>query len=361
MNLVKHIMDQLSGGALGQLGTLLGTDEETTERAATAAVPSILAALAGMTSNDDGLRKLTSALGGLDTSGLGNITQLLSNNASSVLNNGTSLLGSLFGDSMVSGLTSTLSRLTGINAGLVRTVLAYLMPLVLGKVATQWKNQGGTGPALKSLFADQRDNIANAVPAGFSLDDLPSVGEVRKPAYTAARKMDREPVAAGSAMRWILPVALALVGGYLLWQFFPRPGANQAAAERVSPTAAEVQTMKPVLPAGIDVPSLAHVRDDVGGLFTSLDMVLSEIRDAASAERAMPALRELNTKIDSFNQTFSQLHESAKTALRPEIEQRIKVAVEKANAVSSVEGVGAEIKALIREIISKITRWISGP
>jgi hypothetical protein len=32
---------------------------------------------------------------------------------------------------------------------------------------------------------------------------------------------------------------------------------------------------------------------------------------------------------------------------------------EKANAASSVEGIGADIKALIQEIVVKITKWIS--
>ncbi len=54
MNLVKQIMDQLSGSALGQLGSLLGTNAETTERATSAAVPALLSALAGMASHDDG-------------------------------------------------------------------------------------------------------------------------------------------------------------------------------------------------------------------------------------------------------------------------------------------------------------------
>ena len=88
MNLVKQIMDQFSGSALGQLGSLLGTDAETTERAATAAVPSLLSALAGMASTDDGARKLTNTLDSLDTSGLGNIAQMFGGNSSSVLNKG---------------------------------------------------------------------------------------------------------------------------------------------------------------------------------------------------------------------------------------------------------------------------------
>lgn len=358
MNLVKEIMNQLSGSAVDQLGSLLGTNAETTERAAKAAVPSLLSALAGMAATDDGARKLTNTLGSLDTGALGNIANMLGGNSSSLLSKGTSLLGSLFGDSMTSGLASTLSRLTGINSGIVKSLLGYLMPLVLGKVATQWKSQGGTSQALQSLFAEQRDNIANAVPAGFSLADIPEAGEIRKPTYATTHTREREPVAARSPLSWLVPAALALLGGFFLWQFLSRPRVNPPVAEATAPTADEVKVMKPVLPE-VDVPNLGSVRDDLGGLFKSLDTTFTDIRDASSAERAMPALRELNTKIDSMNQLFSRLPEASRTTLRPALEEQVKVATEKANTVSSIEGIGADIKSLIQEIVAKITKWIT--
>jgi hypothetical protein len=359
MNLVKQILDQLSGGAFGQLASLLGTDAKATERAAEAAVPSLLSVLANMASTNDGARKLTNALGALDTGSLGNIAQMFGSNASSVLGQGTSLLGSVLGDSVVSGLSSTLGRFTGLNSGVVKSLLAYLMPLVLGKVATQWKNQGGSTSALTNLFAEQRDNIANAVPDGFSLDDIPSVSEVRTSAYSTARKLEREPVAAGSPARWIIPLALALLGGYLLWQYLPRAGADRAVANRVDSTAREVTAMKPSLPAGIEVPSLTGVRDELSGMFKSLDTAFTDIRDAASAERAMPALRELNAKIDSMDQMLARLPETARATLRPAIEEQVKVVSEKARSVSTLDGIGAQFRELIQEIVAKVTRWIT--
>jgi hypothetical protein len=359
MNLVKQITDQLTGGALAQLSSLLGTDEETTERATTAVVPSLLSVLGRMASTDDGARKLTNTLGGLDTSMLGNITQALGGNASSFLGKGTSLLGSLFGDGLTSSLASTLSRFTGLSSGLTKTLLGYLMPIVLGKVATQWKNQGGTPQALKSLFADQRENIANAVPAGFSLADLPDVVEARTPTYATSRKGDIQPTTSSSPMRWLLPLAAALLGGFFLWQFLARPREAQVADRNMATTTEPSTVRKPVVPDAVDVPDLAVVRDDVSDLFKSLDTAFTDIRDPASAEKAMPALNDLNAKIDAINRVYSQLPEASRTTLRPVIEEQIKLATEKANAASSIEGIGANIRTLIQEIIDKLKKWIS--
>jgi hypothetical protein len=129
-------------------------------------------------------------------------------------------------------------------------------------------------------------------------------------------------------------------------------------ADNVSMTTEAVTAMKPALPAGMEQ-SIATVRDDLSGLFESLDTSLTDIQDAASAQRAMPALRQLNTKIDSVNQLVSRLPEASRTLLRPTLEEQVKVATEKANAASSIDGIGSEIKALIHEIVTKISKWIS--
>jgi hypothetical protein len=359
MNLVKQITDQLSGDALGQLGSLLGTDADSAKRATSATVPALLSALSGMMSNEDGAKKLTNALGGLDVGSLGNITQLLGGNTGALLKNGTGMLGSLFGDSMVSGIANAVSRFSGLNAGMVKSLLAYLLPFVLGKVAGQWKNQGGTSQALKSLFADQRDNIANAVPGGFSLADIPGLTGTKGPASTSRRTAEVDRPAARSTASWLVPLALALLAGFFLWQFLSRPKADQAAVKKPAETVDKSLPMKPALPAVTDVPDLASVRDNLSGLFKSMDTALLEIKDAGSAERAMPAMKELNSKIDAMNLILSRLPESSVVALRPFIEEQVKAATERANTASSVVGIGDQIKALIQEIVAKITKWIS--
>ena len=54
MNLVKLITDQLSGEALNKLSSMLGADSDSTTMAARAAVPSLLAGLAGLASHGIG-------------------------------------------------------------------------------------------------------------------------------------------------------------------------------------------------------------------------------------------------------------------------------------------------------------------
>src|SRR6187431_3060561 len=128
MNLVKLITDQLSDQTLGQLSGLLGTDNTTADAATTAAVPALLSALAGMASNSDGARKATSVLNGLDVSSVGNFANMLGGNSGSLLQKGGGLLGSLFGDSIVSSAASAISRFSGLNVGAAKTLLSYLAP-----------------------------------------------------------------------------------------------------------------------------------------------------------------------------------------------------------------------------------------
>ena len=218
------------------------------------------------------------------------------------------MLGSLFGDSMVSGIANAISRFTGLNAAVVKSLLAFLSPLVLGKVAAQWKTQGGTNQALKSLFADQRENITNAVPAGFSLADIPGLTGTKEPAYTTRRTAEIEPARRAIARELVSaagtrPARLDSFCG----NFCRDPRADQAAVKKPAETVDKAVAMKPASPEVIDVPDLARVRDDLGGLFKSLDTGFSDIRDAASAERAMPALKDLNGKIDAMNLILSRL------------------------------------------------------
>jgi hypothetical protein len=386
MDLVKSILDQLTGDSLDKLGAEFGASPDKVRTAAQAAVPTILSSLAGLASSNVGAQKLSSTLGSLDLGKVSSLAGMLGGDASEVTQQGGNLLGSLFGDGLISNITSAISRFAGLGGGATKSLISFLMPLILGKVASAWKSKGGVTSGLQRLFAEQQENIAEAVPSGFSLASIPglpraeeavrAVGRSASAAGAAASDVARYAVdtthdASRSLYSWLPALAALLLVGLGLWYFLLRPGRaardaadaaaenTAAAARRAAERTDEVVALRPVSPDGANELDLVNVRDDVTDLFRSMDTAFSDIKDAASAESAMPALEELNSKIDGMNQVFSHLPQASRTSLRPVIEDQVKVVTEKAQAVSSIEGIGPQIKSLIQEIITKITKWIS--
>src|SRR5262245_40787208 len=101
MNLAKFILDLLfSGNVLERLSSYLDTDEQTTKKAASAAVPAILSSLVGLAANDEGARKLSSTLSGLDATLLSGLTKMLTGDTGAVAQKGGNLLASLLGDNL---------------------------------------------------------------------------------------------------------------------------------------------------------------------------------------------------------------------------------------------------------------------
>jgi hypothetical protein len=352
MNLVRQIVDELSGDVLGKLSSLLGIDSETTESAAGAAVPSLLAGLAGLASQEDGARKLTSALGGLDQGMVGNFGQLLGGDASALAQKGGSLLGSLLGDGMLNNFSNAISRFTGLNIATTKSLLTYLAPLVLGKVAAQWRSRGGNASALTSLFSEQKKNIADAVPAGFSLPDVPGLAKFGAAARTAGRTAE---TASRSVASWAVPLALALVAAFLLWNYLqPRQPVNPAAAEAQADKAERTTALKPVVPEMPAVGDVAQLTDSLTGIFKSATDTFSGIKDAASAESAMPQLKELSMKLDTARAALGKLPEMGQGTIRQFVDEHFAALKDKIEAAGLIPGIRAEIKALIDEIVNKI-------
>ncbi|NDC55030.1 MAG: DUF937 domain-containing protein [Planctomycetia bacterium] len=203
MNIVDLVKDQLTSQVLGSLGSLVGADESQTRTATAAAVPAILGGLAKLASSQDGAGQLASALGGLDLGALGNLAGLLGgSNASRMADQGGNLLGSLFGTTATGKMVETLAGFLGMKPGVARSLLAYLVPIVLGMVAKQFAGGRADAAGLQRLFADQAANIRGALPAGLSLGDFGSLAAA-VPAAAAA--------AGGGFPAWVPLVLLPLL------------------------------------------------------------------------------------------------------------------------------------------------------
>ncbi len=170
-NLVDLVKGQLGGPALGQLGALLGEDNNKTEAALGAAIPGLLSGLTS-SANADGGASLFDAVNKQDDSLLDNIGGLLTGgNSSNVMNQGSSLLGSLLGGGAASGLASAVAGLTGIGGKSSSGLMGMLLPIALGIIKRQiFGGSGGfaqNAGGLLSMLNGQKNNIQAAMPSGF--------------------------------------------------------------------------------------------------------------------------------------------------------------------------------------------------
>ena len=185
MDLVQLIHDQLSGDALGKLSSLLNTDAASTRKAASAAVPAVLSAVSSLAGSEDGIGKLVSTLGGIDPSHSEGFVHALAGDSGSLIQKGSGLLSSLFGDGLVGNIASTVGRFANLDGTAVKRLLASITPMILGVLAGRWKSQGGTPAALSNLLDDQEHNIAKAIPSGFSLASIPGLSSANEMFHAA--------------------------------------------------------------------------------------------------------------------------------------------------------------------------------
>jgi Bacterial protein of unknown function (DUF937) len=353
LNLVELVKNQLAGGVLAKLPELLGTNQTTANTAVNAAVPTLLAALGSTASSRDGARNIQSTLDSFDTRVLDNIPQSLSGGGTSLLNIGTSLLSSLFGSGIVSSLSGILSRFAGMDSGKSSSLLSLLAPIVLGILKNRTQGMGADG--LARLLEEQKPNIVNAMPIGLSsaLQGVQGMGGIADwarstigSAYQGGRVAvsdtagtARASAAAGSsAMRWILPVLAVVIVAALLWWW----NSSMRVPEQTA-TATLVTSLT----------------GQVNDFFQSATNTFAGIKDAASAEMAVPKLRELSTRLDSMRVAMDQLPVDARNRLVALVKDSSAKLMPAMDSVMAMPGVGDTIKPLIDELRRKINGMVT--
>jgi hypothetical protein len=322
MNLVEQIKNQITAGAISQLSSLIGATEGATRSAVGAAVPALLSGLSSVASNGRGAQQVVSALGKLDGS-VSHLSQMLSEQPSAMLEQGSSLLQSLFGSSMLSGISNAVSHFTGIGSASMQKLLGYLAPLVFGGIAARFAGKALNAQGLTSLLADQKGHIADAMPSGFSLNDVPGLAT----AWSGARRTAGDVQQAGaSALKWLVPVLAGLAAlGLVLWLLRPR------------------------------APDVGKLNTDLTTDVTSLTDSLRDIRDVDTAQAALPKLKELNSKLDGLKAQIDKLPKADKDKF---INEHVKPALAKlkdqAEKAASMPGVGDRIKATADESLAKL-------
>ncbi|RPI90428.1 MAG: DUF937 domain-containing protein, partial [Planctomycetaceae bacterium] len=333
MNLVEMLMKQFGGDALNGLAGLVGGSTNDTQKAVSAAVPSLLAALSGLVSTPSGGEKLMNTLrdAGSSELDLDSILKGGSGKAEEVTKRGNSMLEGLLGKGALVALIAALGKFLG-SSGIITKLLPMLAPLVLSMITRQMKSSGGGFDlgSLTKLLLGQKANIASAMPAGLSsaLSGIQGLGDfgglvkdVAGTATSAAGAAGRAATAAGrtaaaaaeeaaSPFSKLLPLILgALALAALAWWLFGRGGeakvedvkktagaAGTRALEGAGKVANEVsKTVEGAADKAVDVLDAAGTKV-MGGMkdwFTGMTSAIEDIKDSDTAQAASGKLEEM--------------------------------------------------------------------
>src|SRR5262245_42936211 len=187
MNIIELVTNHLNKDVVRSIGSLIGESPDKTKTALGAAVPALLAGITQFASKPEGALALDAAVSKQDTGILGDLAGAFGSQGSSLTQQGGSLLNSLFGNNLFSGLLGSISNFTSLGQNSARGLLGALVPLVLGVLAKLKSSLNLDASGLASTLLGQKQNIVGAMPAGLgsALSSVSGVGSFLSSAGSA--------------------------------------------------------------------------------------------------------------------------------------------------------------------------------
>ena len=375
MNITDLITSQLmSPDVLGKLSGLIGANESQTKTATSAAVPALLNVFGKMASTNSGADQLAKAMGGLDLGMLGNLAGALGGSQASGLGSmGGSLLTSLLGGgNNLSSLVGTIASFAGMQPGIMKTLLTYLAPMVLGMVAKQFTGKPDAS-SVSRLFSEQSNNIRGALPKGLSLGDFGSAsGRPSEPARHGGHSP--EPQSAGLP-GWLLPLLAlgALSLGWYIWNQNKaanevRPVAVAETEEQVGPvTVKETEIVatkgKEIIDTVVDQISIdpkfleaIRVGKNATDLFGGLTSVLKGVTNEETARLAVPELEKLAPMLTSLEEEAGRLPVEEKPAFTDFIGKNLGLLSKMIDTAMSLPGVKDLLGPVVGPMVETLTK-----
>jgi hypothetical protein len=384
-NLVSQIMSFLTPDIVSRIASFLGLERGSAQTALSASVPALLAGLVGLSSKPEGAERLSRALGDVPSSVLDNFRNPAGLEPKSIVESGSSLLSSLIGGGTFSSLASAIGKYAGIGDGASKSLLGLLGPLVLGGLAKHQRQAGLDAGGLAGFLASQKDNIASAMPSGFAnmlggTGLLDSLGDTWRSRTAYASSAARSGAGAASAaaqrfaagadetatdarramhaaardttrgsMNW-LPWALGLLvlAGLTWWL------TNQE--QRVADTSRTeiVQPAQNLTVGGV------NVGNQVLAAINGMKSALQGISDTASAQAAVPTLRQAAATLDNVSGLANQLSASGRSALASRVATEIPALDRDFNSVMQRPDVAAVVGPEINNLRTKLNALSRG-
>ena len=375
-NLVSVVMQCLTPDMIAKITSALGLDRNVAQKAIAGAIPALLASFADVGSTPNGARQLTNSLTQQSAS-LESLTNLIGGSGqNSLAETGSNMLSGLFGGGTLDTLAQTIGKFAGIDEGTSKSMLGMLGPVVLGALGQQQRSTGLDASGLVSLLTSQKDQIAAAIPSGLAgqlsaaglIDG--ATGNLRSGAAAASaaggrvaeaseRTVYRAGEAASAAARstavsqWPYWLVAAVVLGGLAWFALGRSGEDTVA--QVSPpatTRTETGTVGKA-PADLTVGGM-NLANQINASVGSIRAVLPGITDAASAEAALPKLKEATAQLNEVSSRATQLSPEGKSTLVKLIVVATPTINQMCDKVLATPGAGDIAKPVIDELRGKL-------
>jgi hypothetical protein len=253
--------------------------------------------------------------------------------------------------------------------------VAMLGPVVLGALGQQQRSAGLDASGLASLLGSQKEQIAAAIPSGLA-DQLSAAGLIDSAAGTL-RSGTAAASAAGSRIssasertvagasraayaatssassRWPYWLAALVVLGGLAWYVIERQ-AGETVAELPRPATTQPATgTVGVAPSNLTIGGV-NLANQVNSSIGTLRSVLPTITDAASAQAALPKLREATTQLNEVSDLAAKLSPEGKSALAKLIVAATPTINQMCDKVLATPGVGDIAKQAIDQLRGKL-------
>jgi hypothetical protein len=375
-NLVSVVMQFLTPDMIAKIASALGLDRAVAQKAVGGAVPALLASLADVASTPNGARQLSSTLAQQQPGSLESLKSLIGGSGQSTLaETGSSMLSGLFGSGTLDTMAQSIGKFAGVDSGSGKSMLAVLGPVVLGALGQQQRSAGLDASGLASLLGSQKAQIAAAIPSGLA-DQLSAAGLIdsatgalRSGAAAASVAGNRVAGAAertvtgasqaayattsAASSQWPYWLAALVVLGGLAWYAIDRQ-AGERVAELPRPAATQPATgTVGMAPSDLTIGGV-NLANQVNSSVGALRSVLPTITDAASAQAALPKLREATAQLNEVGNLATKLTPEGKSALAKLIAAATPTINQMCDKALATPGVGDIAKPAIDELRGKL-------
>ncbi|MCX7298794.1 MAG: DUF937 domain-containing protein [Rhodobacterales bacterium] len=370
MNILGLITHFLTPSVVGQIATMIGARPDIAEKALSAAVPGILSGMIGLAGTNQGADALTALISKQGTGGFEGLSKLMSSDPKGAATAGADVLSSMFGGGRVGVMGSKLKEYADLPEATSGSILGIAGSVIMSALGVAGTAQNGGPSGALTLLRAQKDEILGVLPRDFSkslqsagfIDDLVTqtkpvaesiriattplaepVRQAAEPVRQAAKAVD---AGTPSAMKnpWLWPIIGGLVALGILWAIFGR-GAGEVAKNTADATA---DTEQALTVEGVDIGS--GVTSALEGITTAL----GSVKDAATAQAALPQLQDFAGRLSGFGPLVTKLPEAGRGQLKTLVDGALPTLRSTVDTLMGDSAIAAVLKPVVDPILTSL-------